>query len=70
MLQNQYNTMEIVAFCFSATSKIQDASLVNKVEINNEMLSKVKISSLKIVKELGVIIEDEFRVGIKLILNL
>jgi hypothetical protein len=30
----------------------------------------VKISSLKIIKELGVIIEDEIRVGIKVILNL
>jgi hypothetical protein len=70
MLQNQHNTMEIVAFYFFATSKIQDASLVNKVEINNEMLSKVKISSLKIIKELGVIIEDEISVGIKVILNL
>jgi hypothetical protein len=62
--------MEIVAFCIFVTSKIQDASLVNKIEINNEMLNKVKISSLTIVKELGVIIEDEFRVGIKMILNL
>jgi hypothetical protein len=31
------------------------------VEIDNEKLNKVKISNLKTVKKLGVIMEEEFR---------
>jgi len=31
------------------------------MEINNEKLNKMKIINLKVVKELGVIIEKEFR---------
>jgi hypothetical protein len=36
----------------------------SKVEINNEKLNKVKISNLKVVRELNVITEEEFRLGV------
>ncbi len=59
-----------MAFCFSTTSQIQDASLASKVEINNEKLNKMKICNMKIVKKLGVIIEEEFRSRVKALLHM
>ncbi len=58
MLEIQSKRMAIVVACFSTTSKIQDAFMVGKVEVNNQRLNKVKISNLTIVRYLGVIIED------------
>jgi hypothetical protein len=52
MLQNQSKSMAIVAWCFSTTSQIRNTFLINKVEINNERLIKVKINNLKTIKEL------------------
>jgi hypothetical protein len=61
MLQNQSKSMALVASCFSTILQIQNTFLVNKVEINNERLKKVKINNLKTTRELHVIIEKEFR---------
>jgi hypothetical protein len=47
--------MATMASRFSTTSQIQDAFLLGKVEINNEKLKKVKISNLKVIKGLSVI---------------
>jgi hypothetical protein len=54
----------------STTSKIWDTFIVGKFEINNQRLNKVKINNVKTTRDLGVIIEDEFRIGIKLVLDL
>ncbi len=62
--------MAIVVIRFSTTSEIQDAFMDGKVEINNQRLNKVKINNLKIVRDLGVIIKHEFRIGIRSILDL
>jgi hypothetical protein len=53
--------MVIMASHFLTTFQIQDAFLAGKVEINNEKLNKVKINTLKVVRELDVITEEEFR---------
>jgi hypothetical protein len=55
---------------FSITSNIQNVFLASKAEINNHGLNKVKITNLKITKDLGVIIEDELKIRIKSILDL
>jgi hypothetical protein len=55
MLQSQSKNMVIVVSHFLATFQIRDAFLVGKVEINNEKLNKMKISTLKVVRELNVI---------------
>jgi hypothetical protein len=65
MLQNQSKCMVAMAFCFYTTFKISNIFLASKVEINNERLNKVKINNLKVVRKLGVIIEEEFKIGIK-----
>ncbi len=44
--------------------------MVGKVEVNNQRLNKVKINNLKIVRDLGVIIKDEFKIRIRSILDL
>jgi hypothetical protein len=66
MLQSQSKCMATMAFCFFTTFKILNIFLANKVGINNERLNKVKINNLKIVKKLGVIIEEEFKIGVDL----
>jgi hypothetical protein len=40
------------------------------VEINNEKLNKMKINNLKAIRKLGVIMEEEFRLGFKAILHM
>jgi len=62
--------MATMASCFSTTSQIQDAFLLGKVEINNEKLKKVKISNLKVIKGLNVIMEKKFSLGVRTILHL
>jgi hypothetical protein len=62
--------MAIVVVRFSTTLKIRDAFMAGKVEINNQKLNKVKINNFKITRDLGVIIEDEFRIRFKSILDL
>ncbi len=44
--------------------------MVGKIEINNQRLNKVKISIVKTIRNLGEITKDEFRIGIKLVLDL
>jgi hypothetical protein len=58
--------MVAMAFCLYTTFKISNIFLAIKVEINNERLNKVKINNLKVVRKLGVIIEEEFKIGIKI----
>jgi hypothetical protein len=69
MLQIQSKSMAIVATQFSITSNIWNAFLANKVDINNQKLHKMKISNLKIIRHLGVIIKYKFKIGIRLILT-
>jgi len=65
MLQSQSKCMATMAFCFYTTFKISNIFLASKVEINNERLNKEKINNLKVVRKLGVIIEEEFKIRIK-----
>ncbi len=65
MLQIQSKNMAIVVAHFSTTFDIRNVFLASKVQINNHKLNKVKINNLKTTKDLGVIIEDEFRIGIR-----
>jgi hypothetical protein len=62
--------MATMASHFSTTSQIRDAFLLGKVEINNEKLKKVKISNLKVVKGLSVIMEKKFSLRVRTILHL
>jgi hypothetical protein len=62
--------MVTIASRFSTTSQILDTSLIGKVEINNEKLNKVKINNLKATRELGIIMEEEFILGVRAILHL
>ncbi len=70
MLQIQSKNTVTVVVRFSTTSNIRNAFLTSKVEINNHRLNKIKNSNLKTTKDLGVIIEDKFRINIKSILDL
>jgi hypothetical protein len=63
MLKYQFKNMVIIIIHFSTTFDIQNAFLVSKVEINNHRLNKVKISNLKTIKDLGVIVEDKIRLN-------
>lgn len=49
---------------------LQDAFLACKPNINNEWKEKVKIQNLKKAKNLGVMIEEKFKLKVKTILNL
>jgi hypothetical protein len=69
-LQIQSKNMVTIVVHFSTTFDIRNAFLASKVEINNHRLNKVKISNLKTTKDLGVIIEDKFKIKIKSILDL
>jgi hypothetical protein len=62
--------MAIVVAHFSPTFDIRNVFLASKVQINNHKLNKVKINNLKTTEDLDVIIEDEFRIGIRSILDL
>jgi hypothetical protein len=62
--------MVTIVVHFSTTSNIKNAFLVSKVEINNHKFNKVKINNLKTTKDLGVIIEDEYRIKVRSILDL
>jgi hypothetical protein len=44
--------------------------MVGKIEINNQRLNKVKISNVQPTRDLSVITKDEFRIKIKLVLDL
>jgi hypothetical protein len=70
MLQNQFRNMVIVAFHYASTSEIWDVFLMGKVEINNEWKKKIKINNFKAIRDLGVILEEEFITHVKNILDL
>ncbi len=70
MLQIYSKSMVAIVTRFSTTFEIWNAFLVGKVEINNHILNKVKISNLKTIKDLGVITKDEFRIKIILVLDM
>jgi hypothetical protein len=53
--------MATIASHYASTSKIRDVFLTGKVEINNEHKKKIKINNLKAAKNLGVILEKEFK---------
>jgi hypothetical protein len=55
---------------FSTMFEIQDAFLLNKMEINNERLNNVKINNLKVARKLCVVTKEEFRSKVKVILHL
>jgi hypothetical protein len=61
MFQSQFRNMVIGVSHFSTTLQIRDAFLASKVEINNKKLNKVKISNLKVVRQLYVITKEKFR---------
>jgi hypothetical protein len=61
--------MATMAFHVFTTFEIEDTFLVGKVKINNERLNKVKINNLKTLKKLIDITKDEFKIGIKTLLN-
>jgi len=53
---------------FGPTEEARQRSILNKLEINKT--NKVKINSLKIAKDLGIIAKEEFKSNVKEILNL
>ncbi len=61
MLQSQSKSMATIASHYASTSKIKDAFLVGKVEINNEQKKKIKINNLKATRDLRAILEKEFK---------
>jgi hypothetical protein len=61
MLQLQSKNFATTASHFQVNSKIYDALLVAKMDINHERKNKVKISNMKITRQLGVISKEEFR---------
>jgi hypothetical protein len=50
-----------MASYFVSTSKIWNAFLISKIEINNEWKNKIKIKNMKTIKDLKIIWKDEFR---------
>jgi hypothetical protein len=62
--------MVIMAFHYAYTSKIWDVFLMGKVEINNEWKKKIKINNFKAIRDLRVILEEEFITHVKYILDL
>jgi hypothetical protein len=62
--------MVTIVACFSTTFKIWNTFMVGKIEINNQRLNKVKISNVQPTRDLSVITKDEFRIKIKLVLDL
>jgi len=61
MLQSQSKSMATIASHYASTSKIRDAFLAGKVELNNEHKKKIKINNLKATRDLRAILEKEFR---------
>jgi hypothetical protein len=43
---------------------------MGKMKINNEQKKKIKINNLKVIKNLGVILKEEFRSKVKVVLDL
>ncbi len=62
--------MAIVVAQFATTFELQNAFLDGKVDIKNEWKKKMKIQNLKKAKNLGVMIEEEFKLKVRAILNL
>ncbi len=70
MLYNQSNNMATMTSHFASTFKIWNAFLMGKMKINNEQKKKIKINNLKVIKNLGVILKEEFRSKVKVVLDL
>ncbi len=70
MLYNQSNNMVTMTSHFASTFKIWNAFLMGKMKINNEQKKKIKINNLKVIKNLGVILKEEFRSKVKVVLDL
>jgi hypothetical protein len=43
---------------------------MGKMKINNEQKKKIKINNLKVINNLGVILKEEFRSKVKVVLDL
>jgi hypothetical protein len=43
---------------------------MGKMKINNEQKKKIKINNLKVIKNLGVILKEEFRSNVKVVFGL
>ncbi len=70
MLYNQSNNMATMTSHFASSFKIWNAFLMGKMKINNEQKKKIKINNLKVIKNLGVILKEEFRSKVKIVLDL
>jgi hypothetical protein len=62
--------MAIVASQFSLMFDVCDAFLLGNMDINHERKKKVEINNLNMVKNLGMISKKEFKVEVKVILEL
>lgn len=55
---------------FASTFKIRNVFSMGIMKINNEQKNKIKINNLKVIKNLGVMLKEEFRSKVKVVLYL
>jgi hypothetical protein len=65
-----FRNMATMANRFSFTSNVHDAFLLGKMDINYERNNKVKVNHLKMLKDLNMISQKQFRIEVKAILEL
>ncbi len=69
-LYNQSNNMATMTSHFVSNFKIWNPFLMGKMKINNKQKKKIKINNLKVIKNLGVILKEEFWSKVKVVLDL
>jgi hypothetical protein len=62
--------MAITTSCFASNSKIINVLLAGKMQINNEWKWKVKINNINVVRDLCIILKENFIYEVKSILDM
>jgi hypothetical protein len=70
MLVVQFKNMASMVTCLSSTYDVYDKFPIGNMKINGETNNKVKLNNLKLIRNLIIILEEELKTKVKIVLDL
>jgi hypothetical protein len=70
MLVVQFKNMASMVTCLSSTYDVYDKFPIGNMDINGETNNKVEINNLKLITNLIIILEEELKTKVKIVLDL
>jgi hypothetical protein len=70
MLVVQFKNIASMVTCLSSTYDVHDKFPIGNMNFNGEKNNKVKINNLKLIRNLIIILEEELKTKVKIVLDL